>query len=126
MSEFPQNSSPDDKPRLVVVVPVILVCLGAIVFLFNSTPSVRKESSLPQTNGVSEAPAAMMRTKHEPLNQNKVPGSRTLSRPPSRLLPQRRAEPPQDTPSSASAVLQSHTAAASSRHCLVPAGGVSV
>src|SRR5256885_5392506 len=27
MSEFPQNSSPDDKPRLVVVVPVILVCL---------------------------------------------------------------------------------------------------
>lgn len=122
MSEFTQNSSPDDKPRLVVVVPVILVCLGAIFFLFNSTPWVRKESSLPQTNGVSEAPAAMMRTKHESLNQNKVPGSRTLSRPPSRLLPQRRAEAPQEVPS-ATAVLQPQTAAAASEPAPVPAGG---
>src|SRR5256885_7385241 len=37
MSEFPQNSSPDDKPRLVVVVPVILVCLDRKSTRLNSS-----------------------------------------------------------------------------------------
>src|SRR2546429_3431804 len=77
MSPFTKNSSPDDKPRLVVVVPVILVCLGAIFLLFTAIGPVRNEPSRAQTNGVSEAPAATMRTPREPLH---APGLKTISR----------------------------------------------
>src|SRR5438046_4508035 len=106
MTPFTKNSSPDDKSRLVVVVPVILVCLGAIFLLFNAIGPVRNEPSRAQTNGVSEAPAAMMRTPGEPLNQRHAPGLNTISRTPSRLLPRQRTDAPPEAVPSESAGLQ--------------------
>ena len=120
MSSFAKNSSPDDKPRLVVVVPVILVCLGAIFLLFNAIGPVRNEPSRAQTNGVSEAPAATMRTPREPLH---APGLKTISRPPSRLLPGQRTDALPEAEPSETAGLQPQTAATGSEPGLAQAGG---
>src|SRR6266480_4984417 len=123
MSPFTKNSSPDDKPRLVVVVPVILVCLGAIFLLFNAIGPVRNEPSRGQTNGVSEAPAAMMRAPRGPLNQKHAPDSKTISRPPSRLLPRQRTDAPPEAVPAETADLQPQTAATASEPGLAQAGG---
>ena len=123
MTPFTKKSSPDDKPRLVVVVPVILVCLGAIFLLFNAIGPVRNEPSRAQTNGVSEAPAAMMPTPREPLNQRHATGLNTISRTPSRLLPGQRTEALPEAEPSETAGLQAQTAATASEPGLAQAGG---
>jgi hypothetical protein len=53
MSRATLQSAPDERPRLIVIIPVIVICLGSILLLFFSQRSVRLKSGAPQGQDVT-------------------------------------------------------------------------
>jgi hypothetical protein len=53
MSRSTLQTGPDDKPRAIVVIPVVLICLGSMLLLFVVNRPARREVTAPRNQAVS-------------------------------------------------------------------------